>query len=168
MAYELRTFTTERLADVRARWLEIAGEDEFEVELAGPFDWCQAHLAPREGDSHALELFNTVTGDCDAILEIVDSRRGTLTKLLKLYVGPEFWETDNDPDTEARIVELHAEAYGQVIRAGIDRDVRDVKIYGRTDRMYRLLTLLRATWMSELIKWDAVMEGRWLTIKNRS
>lgn len=167
MAYVLRSFTPDRVDEVSAAWREIAGEDEFEVELAGPFAWCVEHIQHKEGDGHARELYNDDTGCTDAILEVVNSR-GEMSKLLKLYVSPEFWGSDDNPETENRVVELHAEAYGQLIRAGIGEGMRRVKIYGRTDRMFRLLSLLRATWQSDLIKWDAKMEGRWLTLTNRT
>lgn len=165
--YKLRSFTAERLEKVTAEWRGIAGDDEFEVELAAPLAWCAAHLTPREGNGHALELYNDESSSTDAILEVVDSR-GKMSKLLKLYASPEFWESGKDSAREAKVMEVHAAAYANLILAGMGKGMDCVKIYGRTDRMYRLLSRLCDVWDADLIKWDAAMEGRWLTLKSRN
>lgn len=166
-AYELREFTPERLEKVTAEWRDIAGDDEFQVELAAPLAWCAAHITPREGDGHALELYHNESDSTDAILEVVNSR-GTMSKLLKLYVNPAFWESGQDPAREEKVLEVHAVAYAELIIAGIGKGMHCVKIYGRTDRMYRMLSRLREVWQADVLEWDAAMEGRWLTLKSRN
>lgn len=165
LEHQLRKFTHARFEAVRVRWRELAGDDEFDIELAPMFDWCSSHLSPQVGDSHALELYHPTRDETDAILEVVDNMRGA--KLLKLYVSPAYWAIDSD-ETRTRVVELHAAAFVRLIANGIDRGAGVVKIYGRSDLMLTLLERLRTGWPSEETGWDAAMQGRWLAISRRN
>ncbi|PWB97054.1 hypothetical protein [Homoserinimonas hongtaonis] len=162
-SYLLREFTPERLSDVAGQWEELAGEDEFVVEMATVFAWAESHLVHRDGDAYALELYDPLTDKAGAILEVVDGRRGTLTKLLKLYVSPEFWNMEQQSD-RLQLIDMHASAYTEIIRVGMDKGVEDVKIYGRTDMMLEILKVLQSTWPTEFTGTIATMEGRWLRI----
>lgn len=165
--HHLRPFTPERLDVVRQRWRSLSGEDEFEVEMAAFFGWCNAHINPQDGDSQALELHDPARDETDAILEIVEGKRGTMSKLLKLFVSPEFWSAEDSQQMRIQIVELHVAAFSQVINAGIAKGAREVKIYGRSNLMLSILKALQAQWPSEQTGWDAAMAGRWLAISRR-
>jgi len=157
--YQLRQIDTHRLDEIRNRWRGIAGEDEFDIEFAGLFQWCSTHLIPQEGDSQAWELHNTDNAECDAIVELVDSKRGALTKLLKLFLSPVFW------DVEARreeVISLHIDAFVEVIKNGVLRGAKDVKLYGRNDLTLSLLRSIHAHWKVEGT--NAHFQGRFLTI----
>jgi hypothetical protein len=164
LEHVLRTFTAERLAQVRQHWSEVAGEDEFAVELAFFFDWCITHIAPQDGDSQARELYHPGRDQTDAILEVVTNRRGA--KLLTLFVSPEFWIVDSE-EARTRVAELHAAAFVLVLSAGIAKGADVVKIYGRSNQMYRVLQSLVPQWPADSVGWDAKIEGRWMSIYRR-
>jgi hypothetical protein len=164
--HQLRQFTRQRFEAVRDRWRELAGgDDEFDSELAPMFEWCTSHLSPRAGDSQAFELYHVERDETDAILEVIDSRRGA--KLLKLFPSPEFWVIDSD-EARTRVTELYGGAFAQVIANGIAKGTPLVKIYGRSDPMVTLLQGLQTRWPAEELGSDAAMEGRWLAISIRS
>lgn len=164
--YELLSFSADRLGEVAGEWKAIAGEDEFKVELAAAFEWCESHLQHKEGDAHALELFNVTRGVTDGILEVVNADRGALTKLLKLWVSPTFWAIDPaDRDLLERAIELYAAAHVEVIAKAVGGGCEEVKIYGRTDTMLGVLKRIQAIWPSDKTGWSASMQGRWLSIR---
>lgn len=160
-AYIIREFTKARLSQVRAQWKSVAGEDEFELELGGFFDWCEDHISPCDGDSQAWELYAEKTDSCDAIVELVDSRKGELTKMLKLFVTPEMWDVEAH---RSRIVSLYVDCFTQVIAKGILQGTKNVKLYGRNDLMFSILRSLHAAWPAEETRTQAEVNGRWLTI----
>lgn len=159
--YELRPFTAERLVEVTSRWTDIAGQEEFEVELGGLFSWCSTHLEHRDGDGYALELYNVTKDKTDAILDVSQGKWGTMTKLLKMYVSPEFWPAD---EKTPALLATHAGAYTAFIYQGLGDGVREVKIYGRTEVMLTMLTTLQEMWSSFDTGSAATMQGRWLSI----
>lgn len=154
-SYDLRRFEEGRLDQVEAEWSEYSGKEEFEVELGSVFEWCAAH--PEE----ALELFNKTKGKTDAILEVVESHWGTKTKLLKIYLSPEFWPFQVLTEDVAR---THAGAYAAFIIGGLSSGVNEVKIYGRTDIMLTLLSSLERLWPTYDTGSVAKIQGRWLSI----
>lgn len=157
--YQIRQFTPERLEQVRKRWREIAGDDEFDIEFMGLFDWCQTHIKPSEGDSQAWELYNTDTSGCDAIIDMVDSRKGTLSKLLKLFLSPVFWDVESKRE---EVISLYIDAFVEVIKNGAVKGAKDVKLYGRNDLMLSLLRSIHAHWCVDGA--NASFQGRFLTI----
>lgn len=164
-ARQLREFSPERLELVRQQWVDVAGEDEFEVELSTTFGWCTTHLSPQAGDSQAFELYNPELDHTEAILELVDSRKGA--KLLKLIVSPKYWPARWSGDAAAlaeELVRLHAAAFVEVIRQGMNREAPVVKIYGRSKLMLAVLEELRNQWPNVNSGSTATMEGRWLAI----
>lgn len=164
--FELRTFTLDRLNEVAADWATLAGQDEFDIELAPVFEWCRTHLEHADGDGHALELFDPTTHTTVAILEMVDGHYGQLKKLLRLIVSPEFWNVTTTSSNWNRLVETHTYAYAGVITQGMAGSYTNVKIYGRTDIMMMILTLIKKKWNSIGAKGTAHMRGRWLSIEN--
>ena len=157
--YKFREFTPARLSETRQRWRGIAGDDEFDIELAGLFDWCEGHLQPMAGDSQAWELHNADSGECDAILEMVDSRKGALTKLLKLFLTPRMWDVEANREA---VISLYIDAFVEAIMNGALKGAKDVKLYGRNDLMLSLLRSIHAHW--QVKGTNAHFEGRFLTI----
>lgn len=157
----LRPFTAQRLAEVASRWTAIAGQEEFEVELGTFFDWCGAHLEHREGDGYALELYNVTQAKTDAILDVNQGRWGTMTKLLKMHLSPEFWPIDA---VSEQVIKTHAGAYAAFIVQGLGNGVEEVKIYGRSDVSVTMLTSLQEVWPRYDTGSVAKMQGRWLSI----
>lgn len=159
--FKLRPLTAERLAEVASRWTAVAGQEEFEVELGTFFDWCGAHLAHKEGDGYALELYNVTKDKTDAILDVNQGRWGTMTKLLKMHLSPEFWPIDT---VSHDVIATHAGAYAAFIVQGLGDGVEEVKIYGRSDVSVTMLTSLQKTWPTYNTGTVAKMLGRWLSI----
>ncbi len=160
--YELRPMNMERLEEVAAAWTVLAGgHDEFEVELGNFFEWCTAHLEVRQGDGYALELYNVSQEKTDAILDVNDGGWRRMTKLLKMHLSPEFWPVDGEGDA---VVKTHAGAYATFILGNLGEGVDEVKIYGRTHLMVRMLTLLQSVWHKYNTGSVAKMQGQWLTI----
>lgn len=161
--YELRSLDNARLDEIAAQWKSY-DEDAFAVELATVFAWSREHLKHRDGDGHALELRAESTGHAHAILEMVNSKWGSLTKMLKLWISPELWDPDETTEMRDELLELHAAAFVHVIRHGIDGGVDEVKIYARNNVMLDMLVHLRDVWNVRNSGWTASMAGRWLAI----
>jgi hypothetical protein len=170
-AYEVRPFgDAQSLARVAEEWEKLAGSDEFEVELSALFEWCQSHLTPAAGEGHAMQVFNGESGQTDAILEMVSGKRGSLTKLLKIYVSPRYWPADRDLEVRDRFEALYTGIFVRVISASIGQTVvEEIRLYGRSDLMYVMLKSLAANWGSiSGLMWSASMEGRWLSLKREA
>ena len=161
MKYELKRFTNAECAEARAAWEAIAGHDAFYLEFAPFFSWVETHIEPQEHDSMALQLVNLgADGRVDAIVEVVDSRKGTLSKLLKIVVSPQFWDVN---DSRNSIVVIYSEIFTQfIIGFGTDLSRRNVKIYGRDDDMMSILRSVHAHWSVPGATAD--FEGRFLAI----
>lgn len=163
--FQLRSFTHESLSEAARGWEAIAGEDEFEVELSALFDWCATHLTHVDGDAHALELFDTERQETAAILEMVNGKRGAMTKLLKFWPSPEFWKAEGDAELRSRLGWVYAGAFYNVLASGMSGD--EVRIYGRNNTMYTILSELQKMWVGDQTGWDASMQGRWLALNKR-
>lgn len=162
--YTLRNFTKDRLARVSREWAIIAGEEEFEVELAPVFDWCSGHLVHIDGDAHAMEVYDAESGNTDLILEMVNGKRGALSKLLKIHLSPRFWAASKDDDLLEELIDAYASTIVSVIDHGIDGGFDEIKIYGRTDAVLGMLQRLQAGWVELGTTWTASMQGRWISI----
>lgn len=161
--YELRPLSNQRLDELAQEWSRF-DDEAFEVELAAVFAWARAHLTPKENNSHAVELYSHDTETAHAIIELVNSKRGALSKMLKLWISPELWgQTEDDAK---RIIEMHAAAFVKVIAHSSSNDaVQEIKIYGRTNVMLDMLSRVRDVWNDQAdTGWTAKMAGRWLAI----
>lgn len=164
---ELRLFSGSELSAVAFEWETLAGSDEFEVELSSVFEWASDHLVSLPGDGHAIQVFNVKEGRTQAILEMIDSRRGSRTamsKLLKIWVSPEFWPADRDPSVRSGFVELYAGILVHMISNAMSSNMDEIRIYARTDALYHLLTDLQSGWGSLKTLWSATIEGRWFVL----
>lgn len=163
---ELREFTQARFEQVRNEWRDAAGVDEFTVELGPMFEWAEQHLSPTPGDSMVFELRNVVTDKCLAIADIVDTET-RMSKLLKLHLTPEIWSLEGTEKVQ-NVALIYMSAYTCVITKGIDKRVRQVKIYGRNDFMLKVLRSLHAGWSTDDLGLHASMQGRWLVVTNET
>jgi hypothetical protein len=159
--YSLIPFTPESLANAKRAWEAIVGIDAFDVEFAPFFEWAEGHIDPKEHDSRAFDLSNNdVEGRTDAIVEVVDSRKGALSKLLRIIPSPQFCDVTN---SRAELVQLYTETFFQVIVAGgLHGQQRKVKLYGRDDDMMSLLRSIHSHWA--VPDSSADFEGRFLAI----
>lgn len=158
MRYVLRPVTVASLATIASDWETIGGAEEFQIELASAFEFARTHL------DEVLDLYDTKEGRTDALVEIVRSDRASMSKLLKLWVSPEFWQISSD-ELRDRLVELHASSFALVIDHGMNNNMDTVKLYGRTDAMMDVLRTLSAVWDTlGTTGWSSRLDGRWLAI----
>ncbi|WP_417540733.1 hypothetical protein [Microbacterium maritypicum] len=158
MRYVLRPVTAASLAAIASDWEAISGADEFQIELASAFEFARTH--PDE----VLDLYDTQEGRTDALVEIVRSDRASMSKLLKLWVSPQFWEISSSALRD-QLVELHASSFALVIFHGMNNNMDTVKLYGRTDAMMDVLRSLSDSWDTlGITGWSSRLDGRWLAI----
>lgn len=165
MQHELLELAADRIAQIEVSWRAEIGDDEFELEYASTFEWCASHTTHRPGDGRAFELRNTGSGDTVAFLELIDGKAGRQTKLLKMWLAPQFWSQDVDPEVRVKVIRVFADAYAAVILRGYAEGATEVKIYGRTHQMHELLVLIQQNWDPSATGWDAKMQGRWLAFE---
>lgn len=157
--YALIPFTDESLGQARAAWEGIAGPDAFDLEFSTVFSWVESHMHPKQNDSVAFCLWNKDVAQVDAIVEVVDSRKGQLSKLLKVIPSPKYWDVTN---LRHEIVQLYVEVFFNVITGGGFDKSRKVKLYGRDDEMMSILRSIHAHWAIQ--NSSAEFEGRFLSI----
>lgn len=153
-----------RLDLIALNWKDTAGNEEFAIEIAEVFESAKSNLTHRQGFGHYVELYEVATDDAHALLEVVDSPNTALTKLLKIWISPKFWGLDGSAESIQSLSEVHAGAYAGLIESGLDKGFKDVKIYGRTDYMFKVLTYLSENWDEIGQYTSAKMEGRWLRV----
>jgi hypothetical protein len=157
--YTLIPFTEDSLKDAYKKWEAIVGEDAFDLEFSPLFDWAGKHIHETAGDSQAFNLSNNDAARTDAIVEVVTSRKGLMTKLLKIVPSPQFWDINNSRN---EIIQVYTEVFFNVItKRGTDQS-RKVKLYGRDDEMMSILRSLHSVWA--IPNSTAEFEGRFLTI----
>jgi hypothetical protein len=87
-----------------------------------------------------------------------------MSKLLKIWVSPEFWPADRDPTVRQDFVGLYAGILVHVIAKAIADNIDEIRIYARTEALLKILTSLRKQWGSLGTAWGATMEGRWFVL----
>lgn len=157
--YQLLEFTDATFESTKEAWLKLMDEDAFELEMAPLFGWAKQHMNHADGDSVALRLYDDETGRTDAIVEVVSSRKGQMSKLLKVIPSPRFWDINNQ---RAEILQLYVDAFVNVITSRGFKANHKVKIYGRDDDMLSILRSIHSAWSFDQSKAD--FEGRFLTI----
>lgn len=170
--YTLTTFSSPGdIDEVSARWRAAAGEEAYEVELVLLFDFCRENRAPRPGHGLVRGLKNASTGTIDAILETVPSPQRGMTKLLKIWVSPEFWPVDesNAAEISDELLSIHLNSYFCILEEATREGLDQVKMYGRSNVGLHLLKSVAEHWNSDPSNgkktgWLATMAGRWLVL----
>ena len=157
--HSLIQFTPTTLEDAAKRWEAIAGEDAFDIEVSGVFEWAKGHISQTDGDSMAYNLWNNDASKTDALVEVVASRKGQLSKLLKVIPSPEFWDINN---SRQAILDIYTETFFNMITTGGFGKERKVKLYGRDDDMMSILRSIHGNWAIPHSK--AEFEGRFLAV----
>ena len=149
----------ENVSGIRKSWEELAGADAFDLEFSPTFSWVETHMSVTANDSVALCLWNNDCQRADAIVEIVSSRDGQLSKLLKIVPSPYFWDVNARRE---EIIQLYIEVFFNAITSGGFGKSRKVKLYGRDDEMMSILRSIHAHWA--IPNSQAEFEGRFLAI----
>lgn len=157
--YSTIPFDLETLSKIRTSWEELAGNDAFDIEFSPIFSWVETHMTLTDNDSVALCLWNNDCHRAEAIVEIVSSRGGQLSKLLKIVPSPYFWDVNARRE---EIIQLYIEVFFNAITSGGFGRSRKVKLYGRDDEMMSILRSIHAHWA--IPNSQAEFEGRFLAI----
>lgn len=167
----LSPITLERLAAIRSSWEEIAGPDEFAVELSRTFDSLEQQIKTAGDTSPYSEVFDSFAGETMAILELYNTRQGTLTKLLTVHLNPRFWGAPETDESREALIDVYATSITLVITLGFSTapdGIREIKMFGRSNRMHEILRSIAGHWRNmtadSLANSTAAMEGRWLKI----
>lgn len=163
-------FSPESLLETEEAWKQISGDEVFTTELKPVFEWASQHIdygSNEHIESKAYGLFGSDDGPAEALIEVVSRRIGVqpgITKLLKIIVSPDYW---NDGKKRGEIVRVFLSAITGTIK--ISEDVRGgvIKLYGRSNALLDLLTLVCSALSKDEEKTgiQCRMHGRWLEIR---
>ncbi|MBV2160511.1 hypothetical protein [Achromobacter denitrificans] len=169
--HKLLPFTDETFEATRKDWEAKAGAEEFASEYRLVFDWADANRAydapaAASGSSLAYGLFAPKSDCACAVVEVVSHKKGRsgLTKLLKIYITPEFWRVEEHQD---EIIRIYLSAIVETVELSTKVRARTVKLYGRSDSLLSLLHSLHVRLQRDAAKLPglaAAMKGRWLEI----
>lgn len=170
-SYDLKPFTPKTLESTKKDWEKIAGGDEFATEYGFVFEWAGQHIDYDNGhnDSLAYGLFKTKSTKASAIVEVIQrmqARKG-LTKMLKLWITPQYWDTETHRMEIASIM-IHS-ILGTMVLSKQNQS-KTVKIYGRTSQMLSILHTVHTMFSEMIAKGDAPgvavnIVSRWLEFK---
>lgn len=172
MSYEVRELAPDRFDAISASWQEIAGSDEFNSELKIPLGHLLSLLTDgavhSSGDGSGapvLEVYDVATGECVAIVDVINSDRKQQTKILKHVLSPSLWiQGGADEETRNKIARILSDTYTQIIHRNIYiGQMEEVKIYGRDDVTLQLLAMILKFWDDDLAL-KAELQGRWLSV----
>lgn len=168
MGYSTQKLTNESLDATRAAWALTVGDDVFISEFGALFEWIESHMnydSPPETGSLAYAIVDDGFNTASAFIEVVGSNtRGGLTKLLKVFVTPQYW---NIAEHQNEVVNIFIAAIQGAVAISSDNCSKTIKIYGRTDSLLSLLHTIHVSIMSNEKVNQAVtasVKGRWLEI----
>lgn len=168
MKHEVKPLTEADFDEIVDQWEEFAGVDEFASELKIPLGHLLHQLkSDAKGFESTVSLHSVrdkSTGDCMALVELIDSDRKGLTKILKFIISPWFWRADTEIERRALLADVHIDTYTQVIESKLANGMQEVKVYGREDAALNILQSVHDNWPhGDRIR--VQMQGRWLSIK---
>jgi hypothetical protein len=168
--HTLRQFTDKEFSNTRLDWKKKAGEAEFASEYGVVFDWADTHReyddAASVGNSLAYGIFSARATKACAIVDVVSHKKGrnSTTKLLKIYITPEYWDIDKHQD---KVRDIFISAIIGTVELSKQVSARTVKLYGRSTQLLSLLHSLHVYMhdnKAELPGVTVAMKGRWLEI----
>ncbi len=167
MTYLTEQISDNLLIDTKKSWELVVGVDEFTSEYGALFEWLQTHREYQgaNGDSVAYALVQEGHKVASAFIEVVSSpNRGGLTKLLKVFITPQFWDV---ADHQTEVVKIFVMAIKGAIEISNDNGSRTVKIYGRSNSLLSLLHTIHVAMIEDLDENSGIqvlIQGRWLVI----
>lgn len=167
MSYKIKELDSDSLEATKIEWETIAGIDEFATEYEPTFEWAANHMTQQYGDSRAFGLFQEGCPGAHGILEVIQRPHGQhMTKLLKMWVTPEFWDSPNKRDELSKLT--FASIMG-ILELSRKSNSKKIRIFGRTDHFLSILHTLHIE-LSEMIDKEKLsgisvnIVKRWLEI----
>lgn len=165
----VKKLSTECLAETREHWQRQAGDEEFETEYGFVFDTAKGRINYDDPEANTLVygLFENDSHIASALLEVIQSARSprnSVTKLLKLWASPEYWDVARHQKVLAKITVAALKGTLELSRRNHSKTV---KIFGRTEQMLSVLYSVHL-YMQESLQaepnqgFEVRMEGRWL------
>ncbi len=171
MPYTTARIDEKLLNDTRQVWELTVGKDEFASEYGALFDWIGSHINYDQpsGASLAYALVEEGKKVASAFIEVVATdNRGGLTKLLKIFITPQYW---NIAEHQAQVVMIYVDAIKGAVDLSMQNQSGTFKIYGRTDSLLSLLHTIRLTILDEIGEEASPvsiqMQGRWLVFSKK-
>ncbi len=169
--YELKKFTEKTLNSTKRDWEKVAGSDAFATEYGFVFDWTESHIDYQKGqnDSLAYGMFAPRAQKAIAIVEVIQREQAKkgLTKMLKLWITPEYWDADSN---RREIASIMLCAMQGTLLLSKQNQSKTVKIYGRNDQMLSVLHTVHVMFSDLIDKGELSgvtvnVVDRWLEIK---
>jgi hypothetical protein len=156
--YTIHGVTDEIIETTYQDWKQNCEPDLFTVEYSRLFD----ETLPNSRDNFfALSLNNT--GVIIAFVELISTEGGRKTKLVRVTVQPSLLPLE-EHGNQKTLVELYFAAIGHTFSTAHMHGVSEIKVYGRTDHMLRILegtsSLLDQAPMADFTH---ILQSRWLT-----
>jgi|GEM_PF-6221920 len=150
--------TSERISASRDDWKSKVGEEVFILDYERFFD----QVLP-----HYMDSFHAVCPDGElvahAFVEIVSRHGARKTKLMNVTVHPDFLPLDSLSNHDD-LVKLYFSAIRATFELADTHVTSEVKIYGRSDHLLKILTITSGLLDSDpLENYNHVIQGRWLT-----
>lgn len=151
------------LSEIQSAWEGEAGADEFQAELGMIFSGIADDLGRKDISNEYLVLEEN--GTPRAVLELIDTKRGAMTKLLSLHLSPTYW----DSPTQSMLTEVYYVSIISVLEVGTERanqsnaNAHEVKIYGRNRELLDILRAINDNW-KPTPPLEVSMAGRWLSV----
>lgn len=164
--WEIRLIDDVLLREIQSAWEGEAGADEFQAELGMVFSGIADDLGRKHISNEYLVLEEN--GTPRAVLELIDTKRGAMTKLLSLHLSPTYW----DNPTHNMVAEVYSASIISVLAVGKERasrsiaDAHEVKIYGRNRELLDILRAINDNW-TPTPPIEVSMAGRWLSVTIR-
>jgi hypothetical protein len=156
--YSFNPVTPQMIIDTHANWKEGADADLFSVEYSRFFE----EALPNSIESFfALSLNDT--GVILAFVELISSEGARKTKLVRVTVQPSLQPLE-DHGNQSTLIELYFAAIRHTFRTAHFHGVSEIKVYGRTDHLLKILQgtsdLLDSSPMADF---GHILQSRWLT-----
>ena len=161
--WQKRPLNKALLSDIQTAWEGEAGADEFQAELGMIFSGIADDLSRKDISNEYLVLEEN--GIPRAVLELIDTKRGTMTKLLSLHLSPTYW----DSPTHNMLSKVYTASIIAALEVGTERANRsianshEVKIYGRNRELLDILRVINDNW-KPTPPLEVSMAGRWLSV----
>lgn len=172
----LKVIDLQMLDRIRQSWMDQAGADEFIAELGTVFDGMERDVKSSAPDSGVFvglcDESEAGNEKFDAIVELIDTRRGSMTKVLTINLSPEYWQWEHTEAQRDQVILVYTTVLAHMISFGEVRaedGQHDLKIFGRAQPLFEMLGSVQRGWnhvsaIQENHSSVAKMEGRWLKI----